>query len=205
MTFMVVSTSAVQPIDYEKLRRQSGLLPHVSATESVENVRGGSQESSGGFQRIPDAYRDQDEAAEHHQLVPLYIREIMSSPALALAPDATVREAWASLRTKRIHHLLVANEDERLLGIVSDRDLLRLHMSQSSRVSINSMPLKDVMRTSVLTALGITTIRAAAEALVSQRVGCLPVVYASGRLHGIVTRTDILRSVVMQSALDLRT
>lgn len=206
MTFMLLSNSAVQPIDTERLRLRSGLLPHVEASRAVRDATDGQPNTSPqGHYSNPVHISDPYKRKEHTDVstAPLLVHEIMSSPALSLQADATVADAWRVLRGKRIHHLPIANKMNVLIGIISDRDLLRFNMGLGSETKALREPLGRVMRRDVLSATKDTSIRAAAEVLVTQRIGCLPITHSDGSMLGIVTRSDILRTVVMRTALNV--
>lgn len=203
---MLLSNSAVQPIDAERLRQRSGLLPHVEAARAVRDATDDPFNNTADGRHpnpihIPDAYKRKDTADV--PTAPLLVHEIMSSPALSLQSEATVADAWRLLRNKRIHHLPVVSKMNVLIGIISDRDLLRLNMGLGNEAKALRESLGRVMRKDVLSATRDTSIRAAAEVLVNQRIGCLPVTHSDGSLFGIVTRSDILRTVVMRTALNV--
>lgn len=98
----------------------------------------------------------------------------------------------------RIRHLPVV-DGERVVGVLSQRDLLQAALSQAlgygsvgrARV-LGSIPVKEVMSEPVVTVEADTPIRDAARLMVSRKIGCLPVV-AGGALVGLVTESDVVR------------
>jgi acetoin utilization protein AcuB len=127
------------------------------------------------------------------------VRDLMTTALVTVPPDTTVVDARRTMLDRRIRHLLVV-EDDRLAGIVTDRDI-RLNLpSPATSLSVwevnyllARLTVGQVMQRSVVTVDPRRPAREAARLLISHRIGALPVVDA-GRLVGIVTETDLLRA-----------
>ncbi len=113
---------------------------------------------------------------------------------------AAIGEAMAQLE---VRHLPVV-DGERLVGLVSERDVLRFTVSQlepSQTSAARDQALKSrtfvaqVMTREVETVSPDESVAKAARRLLDKRIGCLPVVDAEGRLLGILTETDLLRAL----------
>jgi acetoin utilization protein AcuB len=135
------------------------------------------------------------------------VRDIMTPYPVTVAPDTAVVDARRIMDDRRIRHLLVT-ADNRLLGIVTDRDI-RLNLpSPATTLSIwelnylvSKLTVGEVMTKSVLV---VDPDRDAAEAavlLVAEKIGALPVVHG-GQLVGIVTETDFLVAFVTAAAAE---
>ena len=122
--------------------------------------------------------------------------QIMSAPVVTLPPSATLDAATTLIRERRFRHVPIRSPHGRIVGVISDRDLLR-HGDRHRHE-----PISAVMATPVLTAAPETELRDVARVLLAERIGSMPIVEA-GELRGILTRTDILRAVVHHGALDL--
>ncbi|MBF8279075.1 MAG: uncharacterized protein HW409_471 [candidate division NC10 bacterium] len=129
------------------------------------------------------------------------LSEIMNRDLVTVDKQASLRRARRILDQHRIRHLLVV-EGKRLVGIVTDRDLRQAAPSSKSPLTISErqefmdeLKVLEVMSRKLITASSTTTIREAAKVMVSEKIGCLPVVDGN-QLVGIVTQTDLLEMLV---------
>ncbi|WP_017301430.1 CBS domain-containing protein [Nodosilinea nodulosa] len=113
--------------------------------------------------------------------------DLMSSPVRTLRPDTTIREAQRILLRYGHSGLSVVDEGDRLVGIISRRDLdLALHHGFSHA------PVKGYMATNLKTIAPDTPLATIENLMVTYDIGRLPVLH-QGSLVGMVTRTDLLR------------
>lgn len=127
------------------------------------------------------------------------VRELMTRTPITTGPDTSVLDARRRMLQERIRHLLVT-EDERLLGIVTDRDI-RLNLpSPATSLSVweinhlvARLTVGQVMSKYVITVDPDRDARDAARVMLDEKIGALPVV-ESERLVGIITETDLLRA-----------
>ena len=129
------------------------------------------------------------------------LSEIMNRDLITVDKQASLRRARRILDQHRIRHLLVV-DDKRLVGIVTDRDLRQAAPSSKSPLTISErqefmdeLKVLEVMSRKLITASSTTTIREAAKVMVSEKIGCLPVVDGN-QLVGIVTQADLLEMLV---------
>jgi CBS-domain-containing membrane protein len=106
------------------------------------------------------------------------------------------------MRLGRVRHLPVVDDDgQTLVGIVTQRDLFRDALAQAlgygkhaQRKILDTLAVKDVMTTDVVTTGSETSLVEAARILTERKIGCLPVV-EHGRLVGILTEGDFVALV----------
>jgi CBS domain-containing protein len=114
------------------------------------------------------------------------ISEIMTNAAVADAADDTLAEAAAKMWHQQTGSLIVM-EGERLVGIVTERDLLRaVAMGQDP----HKIALKDVMTTDVITIGPQTRLKEAAKLMATKWIRHLPVVEGD-RVVGIISQRDL--------------
>ena len=127
----------------------------------------------------------------------LLVRDSMTREVAVLSPQSTAAEALGLCRERRIRHLPVL-EEERLVGIVSDRDLRSAApaLGDPGRASaLEELRIQDVMTREVVTAHPGDPIEEAANRMRERRIGCLPVV-EGGDLVGIITSSDVMEALV---------
>ncbi len=160
--------------------------------------------------RNPYAKVLEREQEERPRVTARVARDLMTSPVIFLTPDDTVADAWALVRERRFRHVPILASVEgpgqrRLVGIVSDRDLLRVagtpeHVPTDD---VGNRFLRTLMRTPVFSALPDTPIRGIAEVMFHEHIGAMPICDDTGALVGILTRSDVLRALLSDGPLDL--
>jgi acetoin utilization protein AcuB len=171
-------------------------LPPPSAPASANALT--DEERGAGTPELARHARQAYEESTRRPLEPqpaILAGQIMTTPVVTLPPEASTDQAWAIIRERRFAHLPIVGPDGRILGILTDRDLLR--------GTPPARAVKTVMSTELVVASPDTPIREVARILVERRFGCVPIVGTAQMLVGIVSRTDILRCVIQQAPLDL--
>jgi CBS domain-containing protein len=128
----------------------------------------------------------------------LQVRDVMTAEVTTLQRNDKLTLADDIMRLGRIRHLPVLNENGQLAGIVTQRDLFRGALAKAlgygeraQRQLMDTLVVKEVMTSDVLTTTPDTPLAEAAQVLVERKIGCLPVVEA-GRLVGIITEADFV-------------
>jgi CBS domain-containing protein len=137
-------------------------------------------------------------------------RDVMSSPVVTVPPDAQLRDVAATLVERGINAVPVVDDGGRLLGIVSEADLLRLEAGSPSGAVPGSAAAaagpphtaREVMSQPVYTLTEDADATAAARLMLRHGLKSVPVV-AGDRVVGIVARRDLLR-LVARSDHDIR-
>jgi acetoin utilization protein AcuB len=127
---------------------------------------------------------------------------VMTRDVVSIDMDLTLGQAMELCSEKRIRHLLVVDEEKRLVGVVTDRDL-RYYISprigtlseNSADRSTLSRHIHQIMVRQVVSATGDIALSEAAQLMLTNGVGCLPVVDADRRVLGIITTVDFLRFI----------
>ena len=121
--------------------------------------------------------------------------DVMSSPVVSVPPDAPLKDVAATLVRHGINAVPVVDTSDRLIGIVSEADLLSLETGLG-RAAAGARPRTagEVMRHSVYTLTGGTDATAAARLMLRHRLKSVPVV-AGERVVGMIARRDLLRLI----------
>jgi acetoin utilization protein AcuB len=127
---------------------------------------------------------------------PVRVADCMSRGAITIRSDATAETAWNLMKTRQIRHLPVVDADDRLVGIVTDRDLRQVPFVpvSSGRALPGGLPVERIMTAAVISVQLEADIFEAARLMHEQKIGALPVV-KNGRLVGILTETDLLMAL----------
>jgi CBS-domain-containing membrane protein len=131
------------------------------------------------------------------------VKDVMTTQVVAVRSGATFKEMAAALRQYRVSGFPVIDEHEKVIGIVSEADLLAKEALTDPGVLTGVLPHEDVRKAEGLTAGDLMTPRAvtirpedsiehAAQLMHFLHVKRLPVVDADGGLVGLVSRTDVL-------------
>lgn len=112
--------------------------------------------------------------------------EVMTDGVQTVNPSVMAEDAWALMRRKGIHHLVVM-EDSHVVGVVSDRDI----GGRNGAAIRAGRTVAELMTRPAITRAPNDTVRSAANAMRGRTIGCLPIV-DRGRLVGIVTVSDLL-------------
>jgi CBS domain-containing protein len=136
-------------------------------------------------------------------------RDIMSTPVTTVRPRTGVKEAAALLATNGFTALPVVDDNERIIGIVTEADLVRDRIPRDARAlchpgaTTTAVPVTttvgEVMTSPVVGMGPGTDVALLATALLEARHRSMPIV-DGGRLVGIVTRRDIVRVIARDDA-----
>lgn len=137
----------------------------------------------------------------------LKVRDVMTADPTTLKRNDKLTLADDIMRLGRVRHLPVVDDDgQTLAGIVTQRDLFRDALAQAlgygkhaQRKILDTLAVKDVMTTDVVTTGPGTALVEAARILAERKIGCLPVV-ENGRLVGILTEGDFVALVARKEA-----
>ena len=132
----------------------------------------------------------------------MLVKDRMTPNPITILPDATHRQAAELMREYRIHHLPVLDKSGKLVGIVVEQDLLAAQPSAATTLSIyeihgllSKLQIKQIMTRPVHTTTPDCPIEEAARVMLSENIGCLPVV-EDGKVVGIITDEDIFSVLV---------
>ncbi|HTP59159.1 MAG TPA: CBS domain-containing protein [Spirochaetia bacterium] len=129
----------------------------------------------------------------------MLVKERMTRNPITIRPDTPVTEAQAMMKREKIHHLPVVDKDEKLVGIVSEKDLLYASPSPASTLSVYEMSsllaklkVDKVMSKNLVTVTEDVPLEEAARMMADRGVGGLPIM-RGGSLVGIITESDLFR------------
>jgi len=129
----------------------------------------------------------------------MLVRERMSSQPVTITTETTMTDALRVMRENQVRRLPVLDESGRLVGIVSEKDLLYASPSPATSLSIYEMHymltqlrVTELMTSDVITVGPDVPLEEAARIMADNKIGSLPVM-RDDKLVGIITETDLFR------------
>lgn len=119
----------------------------------------------------------------------MLVRDVMSSPVITVNEDSTVEEVAKLMAKHNIGCVIVTQDKEKPIGIITEHDLVTRVMSKDLRPS--EVKSKEVMSSPLITIESEKTIMEAARIMSKRDIRRLGVMY-KGRLEGIIAGKDIL-------------
>lgn len=133
----------------------------------------------------------------------MLVQDHMSSPAITVSAETPFQEALKLMQAKKIRRLPVVDSANRLVGIVSERDLLHASPSPATSLSVWELnyllwrlTVREIMAEKVVTIAPTTPLVEAARLMVEKKIGGLPVVDEQNHVVGVITETDIFKTFV---------
>lgn len=132
----------------------------------------------------------------------MLVKDRMTPEPICGHPEMPVTEAQELMRENRIRHLPIADKAGSLVGLITQRSLLRALPSDVSNFSrfeisyiLSKIRVRDVMATDLITIDENTAIEEAARVMADEKIGCLPVMRGND-LVGIITDNDLFTTMV---------
>lgn len=152
-----------------------------------------------------EALEKLDVFAQHDLPEQLFVRDIMTYRARTVSPDTPLRDAARDMVRAGVEGLPVVDEEGRLVGMLSERELLQ-HLLHSQLIGGSSAraeatgasarrTVRDVMTRQVLCVSAEQPLAEVASLMSNKELDRVPVVQ-SGRLVGVLTRGDIVRKLI---------
>lgn len=208
MTYVIDRLTAHERMSVKKLlnRRTVAKTQPVSTQLPVEET--GHYGQSEPQDRQPSgaqAYRAVDQLPRRPGV--LRAGQVMTAQVVTVSPDTTISEGLRLFEDNAFRHMPVVSSEGALVGMVSERDMLRylagLTVGDQGPVAPDGRAsIARAMTPTVLTVGVPTDVRYVARLFVEQRTGAIPVV-EEGVLEGIITRSDVLGAVMRHYVLEL--
>lgn len=128
----------------------------------------------------------------------MLVKEIMNKHVITLPPEAKIADALELLNNNRIRHIPIVNATNKVIGIVSDRDVRDASPSIfnndiDSKELMN--PISSIMNYPVVTIHPLDFVEEVASIFYEEEFACLPVV-SDEELVGIITEKDMLYTLI---------
>lgn len=133
--------------------------------------------------------------------MPIKVGEYMAHQVISITKDIGIREAFFKMKEHSIRHLPIVDENNNLIGIISDRELRRPNwVDEANDISHiynldDNILVNDVMIVNVHVLHTYDTLNKAVTLLLEKQIGAAPVLDKTGMLVGMLSAIDLLRAL----------
>ena len=133
----------------------------------------------------------------------LKVSSFMTQKVLTALPDDGIRHTFFRMREDDVRHFPVVDNDNKLIGIISDHDLRRPEwVDEAPDISHiynldDDLTVKDLMSTNLVVARTYESLNKVSKVLIEHRFGALPVLNKEDELVGVLSATDLLQALEM--------
>lgn len=210
MVFYIVDHGRRIERPYQDLFKPSA-LKEVQATNPIQPVSNQQTTQPKATNKSAiESYQNSNSKENKAKLIK-QAKDIMTSPVISLSLISTIDQAWDLFQKHGFRHIPVLSSEQKVMGIVSDRDMIRTSAlvrqregRQETETALSSASaIKEIMSHQVISASEDTMIREIADLMFRHKLGSVPIVDTENRLKGIITRSDILHAIVNEGPLEL--
>ncbi len=133
----------------------------------------------------------------------MLVQEWMTKEVVTITADISIMKAARLMKDKRVGRLPVVDEDGRIVGILTDRDIRSASPSKATTLEmhelyylLSELKTKDVMNKNPICARETDSVEGIARLMMAKRIGGVPVVDDAKRVVGIITDSDIFKVLV---------
>ena len=138
----------------------------------------------------------------------MQVRDLMTDPVFTLRPQDDLETLYDLMDSKHIRHVPIVDRERDLVGLVTHRDLSRTALGPQGDVPLSVQQemlrrrkVREIMATEVDTIEADEDLLVAAEMLIDNKIGCVPVVEGT-HLVGILTESDFVRHFLRNAQED---
>lgn len=132
----------------------------------------------------------------------MLVKDCMTPNPVTIGPDMPVAEALSFMRQQNVRRLPIVNRKRKLIGIISEKDLLYASPSPATSLSVyevgyllSKLKVEEIMAKNVTTVAPDAPLEEAARIMADGKISGLPVMDGD-RLVGIITETDVFKTIL---------
>lgn len=133
----------------------------------------------------------------------MLIKDWMTKDPIVVLPTTSIMKAAKKMKENKVRRLPVVDEEGRLAGIVSDRDIKEASPSKATTLDMHELyyllseiRVADIMTKDPLSVRPDETVEKAAVVLMRNRIGGLPVVDEDNKVLGVITDSDVFKVLI---------
>lgn len=140
---------------------------------------------------IHSEVKKETQAPRLEKQIDFYAINVMTTSIVTEDPNTSLDKIKELMKKFGMHHIPISS-DNKLLGIISDRDLLKINKIST----FYFLRAKNIMTTVLIVCDEETPLSHIAKVLLEEKISCLPVINKDKKLTGIISRSDILRTII---------
>ncbi len=196
MSFLIVQNGLLVPHVSSPTSPSRGIpnvspiseLKKIEEFQSVLNAEVNQQEGAPKSLRAVEVYHQSSKFHEE-QRKRIYAKDIMTSPVMRILERAPAKDAAKMLERYVFRHLPVVNEQQFIVGMISDREIYFNREEKNKTCS-------DIMVHKIIVGVEQASIHEIAVMLLTEKINALPIINHKLELTGIITLSDILKFVI---------
>lgn len=199
---LLISINGVDFEPYARVESGTSLIGRKDRTQKVHSIQRDSDHPDGFQKSLSTAgktnasfkYKEVAEITTQVSTKATYAHSLMSEPAITLDEDSDVEQAKVILSKHNIRHLPIVNSAGSIVGMLSDRNIALCNSTET---------LKEIMTVDIIAAEADTRLHDIARAMLEHKINSIPILDKNRKLLGIITSSDILKSVLKNPNLNL--
>ena len=120
----------------------------------------------------------------------MLVKDVMNPDPYLLYEDDTILSASRFMKEEKIRNLPVVDNKKKLVGLITLREIIETVFKNPEKILV-----KDAMIKHVISVKPDTPLKGAIEVMLQNKFGCLPIVDNENRLIGMVTESDLLKTL----------
>jgi acetoin utilization protein AcuB len=140
----------------------------------------------------------------------MLVKNWMHKPAITIDKHGSMQDAMNLMKTHHISLLPVLDKN-RLVGVITDRDLKKASASEATTLEmhellylLSTIKVKDIMSVNPVTVPPDFTIEETAELLLAHKISGVPVVDKNGIVVGVISHTDLFKVIISLTGIGKR-
>lgn len=148
-----------------------------------------------------EAYHENSNPSAQKHEAKVLAKYVMQKPVITIDSHTSPENAKNLIKQYHYHHFPVVDSQEKIIGLLSDRDLLRNSPNRDHRLSESEEPtqngdISSLMSTKLVVAYANTPLSEIGKAMLTENIKCVPIVDQDHRVIGMTTSTDFIRCVI---------
>ena len=140
---------------------------------------------------VPNKTKNPDSNVKEEDRLEVIVHELMKENPLTVEDSTPLPVIRKIFKEKRIRHLPVLKDSSKVVGIISDRDLLKVE----TMGTFQFLKAHEIMNTIIILVDEDTPVAHVAKVMIEEKISAMPVINLKHQMIGIITKTDILRGV----------